>query len=148
MDSKDQSHQQKLYLGSGDAFGSAATTADQNLYSSHFIQLEELNKPVPFGFQRFLDIKTGQISYKKEEIQELEPKKMSRTDAKSENNSTLAKLDLKLNLSPPVLDQLIITTAANSSASPTSSCVTIDMNYSCSDSNMKYEPWRNYDGAV
>ncbi|RZC78450.1 hypothetical protein C5167_002632 [Papaver somniferum] len=94
-------------------------------------------------------VQTGQISYKKEETQELEPKKMSRTDAKSENDSTLAKLDLKLNLSPPVLDQLIITIAANSSASsPTSSCVTIDMNYSCSDSNMKYEPWRNYDDVV
>ncbi|KAI3933188.1 hypothetical protein MKW92_011061 [Papaver armeniacum] len=140
MGSKDQIHQQKLHLGSGGAFGSVTyTTDDHNLYSSHFVQLEELNKHVPFGFQRFLDIKTGQIYYK-EETQELEPKKMSRTDAESENDSTSAPFDLNLNLSPPVLNQLIITTAENSPASPasspTSSCVTTDMNYSCSDSNM------------
>ncbi|KAI3840782.1 hypothetical protein MKW92_017481 [Papaver armeniacum] len=104
MGSKDQRHQQKLHLGNGGAFGStASTTAHHNLYSSHF---------------------TCQIYYEKVETQEREPKKMSRTDGKGENDST----------SPLVLDQLIITTAANSSASsassPTSSCVTTNINYS------------------
>ncbi|KAI3832584.1 hypothetical protein MKW98_002130 [Papaver atlanticum] len=144
MGSKDQRHQQKLHLGNGGAFGFAdSTTAHHSLYSSHFVQLEELNKPVPFGLQRFLNIKTGQIYYEKVETKELEPKKMSRIDKKGENNSMSAKLDMKLNLSPPVLDQLIITTAANSSASPasspTSSCVTTDMNYSRGDSNKNPE---------
>ncbi|KAI3840779.1 hypothetical protein MKW92_017478 [Papaver armeniacum] len=142
MGSKDQRHQQKLRLGNGGSFDSAASPiAHHSFYSSHFVQLEELNMPVPFGFQRFLDIKTGEIYYKKMETQELKPKKMIRTGGKIENMS--AKLDLKLNLSPPVLDQLIITTATSSSASPasspTSSCVTTDMSYSSSDSNKNPE---------
>ncbi|KAI3874504.1 hypothetical protein MKX03_004834 [Papaver bracteatum] len=144
MGSKDQCHQQKLCLGNGGAFGSAASPiAHHSFYSSHSVQLEELNMPIPFGFQRFLDIKTGEIYYKKMETQELKPKKMSRTYGKIENDYMSAKLDLKLNLSPPVLDQLIITTAPSSSASPasspTSSCVTTDMSYSSSDSNKNPE---------
>ncbi|KAI3984923.1 hypothetical protein MKX01_004691 [Papaver californicum] len=65
---------------------------------------------------------------------------MSRTDG---NDSTSIKLNLKVNLSLSVLDQLIITTATNSSASQalstTSPCVLTNMNYSGSDCDKNAE---------
>ncbi|MCL7040471.1 hypothetical protein MKW94_000225 [Papaver nudicaule] len=61
------------------------------------------------------------------ERQELEIKEVSGRNGKR-NNDCMSNLDLKLNLSPPVLGQLIVTTATNpSTSSPASSCVSSEL---------------------
>ncbi|KAI3996012.1 hypothetical protein MKX01_037509 [Papaver californicum] len=60
---------------------------------------------------------------------------MSERNEKSDIDSTSSNIDLKLDLFPPMLEQLIITTRENSSASsPTSSCVSSDKKRPSNDS--------------
>ncbi|MCL7049058.1 hypothetical protein MKW94_025356 [Papaver nudicaule] len=61
------------------------------------------------------------------EKQELERKEVSGRNRKKDIDH-MSNLDLNLNLSPPVLGQLIVTTTTNpSTPSPTSSCVSSEM---------------------
>ncbi|KAI3996013.1 hypothetical protein MKX01_037510 [Papaver californicum] len=65
---------------------------------------------------------------------------MSERNEKSDIDCTSSKIDLKLELSPPVHEQLIITTIENSStSSPTSSCVSSDKKRPSNDSSSNPE---------
>ncbi|KAI3945215.1 hypothetical protein MKX01_034976 [Papaver californicum] len=74
------------------------------------------------------------------ENQGLEIEKISERNEKRDIYYTSSKIDLKLDLSPPVLEQLIITTTENSSmSSPTSSCVSSDKKRPSNDSSSNPE---------
>ncbi|KAI3961891.1 hypothetical protein MKW98_022096 [Papaver atlanticum] len=61
---------------------------------------------------------------------------MSERKEKKDIDCMSSKIDLKLDLSPPVLEQLIITITGNSSTlSPTSSCVSSDKKRLSNDSS-------------
>ncbi|KAI3996015.1 hypothetical protein MKX01_037512 [Papaver californicum] len=65
---------------------------------------------------------------------------MSEERENKDIDCTSSKIDLKLDLSPPVLAQLIITTISNSStSSPTSSCVSLDEKHPGNDSNNNHD---------
>ncbi|KAI3996010.1 hypothetical protein MKX01_037507 [Papaver californicum] len=65
---------------------------------------------------------------------------MSERNEKRDIECTPSKIDLKPNLSLPMVEQLIITTTKNSStSSPTSSCVSSDKKRPGNDSNSNPE---------
>ncbi|KAI3862292.1 hypothetical protein MKX03_037157 [Papaver bracteatum] len=65
---------------------------------------------------------------------------MSERNEKRDIDCASSKIDLKLDLSPPVLEQRIITTTSNSStSSPTSSCVSLEKKRLDNDNSNKLE---------
>ncbi|KAK9291249.1 hypothetical protein L1049_009437 [Liquidambar formosana] len=89
-----------------------------NLLPSSRINFKE-PPPLPFGWQKFLNVKTGEIHYTKTRP------KMSR------RNGNAPKLDLQLNLSPPRANPLLNSPGRSVSVSPTSppsSCVSSELN--------------------
>ncbi|OVA07104.1 hypothetical protein BVC80_1289g19 [Macleaya cordata] len=119
-----------------------------NKLASTPVELEEPH-PLPFGWQRFLDLQTGEIYYKKNrQILINESTETSRSSSSSSSSSSIVMsrnrttsstsptLDLKLNLSPPRINVADETSANRSSAtsSPTSSCLSTEMNYHVVDS--------------
>ncbi|KAL5721137.1 hypothetical protein ACHQM5_013734 [Ranunculus cassubicifolius] len=131
--------QQQLHVLGGKPITSRFLTFDLNLSlppfpitldlfhsktSSYTIELDQTN-PIPIGWQKCLNLKTGDIYYKREKRQKInqETRKMSR-------NGKNSRLDLKLNLSPPSSrrgsNQFVQSPGRSSTSSPTSppsSCV-------------------------
>ncbi|KAI3866866.1 hypothetical protein MKX03_027099 [Papaver bracteatum] len=65
---------------------------------------------------------------------------MSEKTEKGDVDCTSSNINLNLDLSPPVLEKLIITTPTNSStSSPTSSCVSSDKKCPVTDSSSNHE---------
>ncbi|KAF8395441.1 hypothetical protein HHK36_019387 [Tetracentron sinense] len=83
----------------------------------------ELDTPAPLslGWQKFLDLKTGEIYYKKDTT------KVCFEEANMSRNGKNPKLDLKLNLSPPRVNPPVLESSNQSASlsptSPPSSCV-------------------------
>ncbi|XP_058109044.1 protein GL2-INTERACTING REPRESSOR 1-like [Magnolia sinica] len=91
------------------------------------IELDE-PLPLPFGWQKCLDLKTGAIYYTKEA-------------AEMSSNGKNAKLDLKLNLSPPQWASHQIMESPNSSSSSISSpssCMSSELNLGSEAEMAKY----------
>ncbi|KAF9591437.1 hypothetical protein IFM89_004135 [Coptis chinensis] len=91
--------------------------------TSSTVELDEPS-PLPFGWQKCLNLKTGEIYYTKE-------KRLRINDATMSRNGKNPRLDLKLNLSPPRTNPQIESpnrSATSSPTSPPSSCVSTELN--------------------
>ncbi|KAF5193397.1 E3 ubiquitin-protein ligase [Thalictrum thalictroides] len=92
--------------------------------ASSIVELDEPS-PLPFGWQKCLNLKTGEIYYTKEK---------RRKATNMSRNGKNPRLDLKLNLSPPRAgNQQVIQSSPNRSStsspiSPPSSCVSSELN--------------------
>ncbi|KAF5176683.1 E3 ubiquitin-protein ligase [Thalictrum thalictroides] len=87
------------------------------------LPVEELDGsfPHPLGWQKFLNLESGSIYYKKSK-QKGCIKTMSR-------NGKAPKLDLRLNLSPPRANEEVVESSpTRSTTSPPSSCISSEMN--------------------
>ncbi|OVA06452.1 hypothetical protein BVC80_479g34 [Macleaya cordata] len=99
------------------------------------VELEE-PYPLPLGWQRFLDLKTGEIYYKKEG----QEKGYSGERRRMSRHGKSPKLDLKLNLSPPRVNNNPRVESPNRSGnssptSPPSSCVSSE---NSTDETLRY----------
>ncbi|EEF32221.1 protein GL2-INTERACTING REPRESSOR 1 isoform X1 [Ricinus communis] len=132
-------HHQYHFVGATVAtHGSSLTTLCQpisltlNLFqyanlSCSYIELEE-PFPLPLGWQKFLNLQTGEIYYTKN----------TRKKTMSRRNGNGPKLDLKLNLSPPRADPRVESPNRSATVSPTSppsSCVSSELNQ---DDTLRY----------
>ncbi|PIA59256.1 hypothetical protein AQUCO_00400265v1 [Aquilegia coerulea] len=97
---------------------------------SSIVELDEPS-PLPFGWQKCLNLKTGEIYYTKE-------KRRKKATIMSRNGKN-PRLDLKLNLSPPRANQQVVESpnrsAVSSPTSPPSSCVSSELN---NDETLRY----------
>ncbi|KAL3716007.1 hypothetical protein ACJRO7_007727 [Eucalyptus globulus] len=80
------------------------------------VELEE-PYPLPLGWQKFLDLKTGEIYYTK-----------AREDMSCRAAGSGTELDLKLNLSPPMVNPIMESPTESLTASPSSSsCLSLEV---------------------
>ncbi|XP_010262941.1 PREDICTED: uncharacterized protein LOC104601352 [Nelumbo nucifera] len=86
--------------------------------ASSSVELQKPSPPLPLGWQKLLDPKTGVICYTSKDTQS-----HSIAEAAMSRNGKSPKLDLKLNLSPPRANPQVESPDRSSSPSPPSSCV-------------------------
>ncbi|KAK9153590.1 hypothetical protein Sjap_001070 [Stephania japonica] len=102
--------------------------------SCSFLELEEPS-PLPFGWQKFLNLQSGEIYYSKDK--KLQGRSSSSSSSsnyisKMSRNERSPKLDLKLNLSPPRLNPQQVepnrSRVSSTPTSPASSCLSSELN--------------------
>eukprot|EP00262_Sarcandra_glabra_P013630 TRINITY_DN3824_c0_g1_i1.p1 TRINITY_DN3824_c0_g1~~TRINITY_DN3824_c0_g1_i1.p1 ORF type:complete len:216 (+),score=27.69 TRINITY_DN3824_c0_g1_i1:93-650(+) len=116
-----------------DLFQSNLSPSSSSSSASSHIDLEEPS-PLPLGWQKFLNIKTGAIYYRKESHSGCVDEEMSR-------NGKNPKLDLKLNLSPPrtsVRGPQRAESPVPSPTSPPTSCVSSEHNTGSETDTLRY----------
>ncbi|KAI3855168.1 hypothetical protein MKX03_021521 [Papaver bracteatum] len=89
-------------FNSGSPLKSLPSSPQHSHHSSIPVELEE-PYPLPLGCQRFLDLKSGEIYYKKEGQ---EKRLLNRESRRMSRHGKGPRLDLKLNLSPPRVNNI------------------------------------------